>query len=290
MPELPEVETVRRSLQALVADKTILEVSVGLPRLIRTPDDVEQFKWMLRGQRIERVERRGKFLLFDVGPYTLVSHLRMEGRYGLYVQSDPVEKHTHVIFHFADGTELRYKDVRQFGTFDLLPKGDLSMIPGLRKIGPEPLEPDFTPNVLYERLYQRSGKIKALLLDQNLLAGIGNIYADEALFQAGLHPELTGHKVTKQQAERLHQAIVDVLRASVEAGGSSVKSYVNGHGKTGHFQFQLKVYGKTNEPCSHCGTPIEKIRVGGRGTHYCPTCQPSRRHRINKKRTGLAKS
>ncbi|WP_018132036.1 DNA-formamidopyrimidine glycosylase [Effusibacillus pohliae] len=277
MPELPEVETVRRSLQALVAGKTIRDVTVTLPRLIRTPDDAEQFCFQLRGQTVERVGRRGKFLLFEVGPFTMVSHLRMEGRYGLYPATDPVENHTHVIFHFMDGTELRYKDVRQFGTFDLLPKGDLSAIPGLRKIGPEPLEAGFTPKVLHDSLKNRSGKIKALLLDQNLVAGIGNIYADEVLFQAGIHPECAGHKLTREQCERLHRAIVDVLSASVELGGSSVKSYVNGYGKTGGFQYRLQVYGKEKSPCPKCGSLIEKIRVGGRGTHYCPVCQPKQR-------------
>lgn len=284
MPELPEVETVKQSLQALVAGKTIRNATVYLPRLIRTPDDAMQFSLMLAGQKIEEVSRRGKFLLFEIGSYTLVSHMRMEGRYGLYSASDPIEKHTHVIFHLTDGTELRYKDVRQFGTFDLLPKGELAAIPGLRSIGPEPLGAEFTPEDLHRRLKLRTGKIKALLLDQNLVAGIGNIYADEVLFQAGLHPELTGQQLNRAHAARLHQAIVNVLSASVEAGGSSVKSYVNGYGKAGGYQFQLKVYGKERWPCPQCGTPIEKIRVAGRGTHFCPTCQPIRRHKINKTR------
>lgn len=279
MPELPEVETVRRSLEALVAGKTIRDVTVNLPRMIRTPDDAEQFKLMLSGQTITGVGRRGKFLLIAVGPYTMVSHLRMEGRYGVYQSDEPVEKHTHVIFHFTDGADLRYKDVRQFGTFDLLPAGDLSPIQGLRKIGPEPLEPEFTPAVLHEGLKRRTGKIKALLLDQNLVAGIGNIYADEALFLAGIHPEYSGQNLSKEQSEKLHRAIVDVLSLSVELGGSSVKSYVNGFGKSGEFQFRLKVYGKDKTPCPNCGTEIEKIRVGGRGTHFCPACQPKKRAR-----------
>lgn len=277
MPELPEVETVRRSLETLVSGKTIRDVTVNLPRMIRTPDDAERFKWMLRGQTIRRIGRRGKFLLFETGPYTMVSHLRMEGRYGLYRPEDPIEKHTHVVFHFTDGTELRYKDVRQFGTFDLLPQGDLSRIRGLRNIGPEPLEAGFTPQILKEKLKTRTGKIKALLLDQNLVAGIGNIYADEALFQAGIHPERSGKSLTKAECERLHRAIVDILSGSVELGGSSVKSYVNGSGQPGGFQFQLKVYGKEKMPCPNCGARIEKIRVGGRGTRFCPVCQPKRR-------------
>lgn len=203
MPELPEVETIRRSLEALVVHKTIGDVTVNLPRLIRTPDDVEQFKIMLRQQTIRGVRRRGKFLLLDIGPYTLVSHLRMEGRYGLYQTGEPIAKHTHLIFHFTDGTELRYQDVRQFGTFDLLPENNLSAVPGLRKMGPEPLSGEFTPTVLQQKLKNRTGKIKSLLLDQNLVAGIGNIYADEALFRAGVHPEREAGLLTKAQIERV---------------------------------------------------------------------------------------
>ncbi|BCJ88033.1 DNA-formamidopyrimidine glycosylase [Effusibacillus dendaii] len=279
MPELPEVETIRRSLEALVVHKTIGDVTVNLPRLIRTPDDVEQFKIMLRQQTIRGVRRRGKFLLLDIGPYTLVSHLRMEGRYGLYQTGEPIAKHTHLIFHFTDGTELRYQDVRQFGTFDLLPENNLSAVPGLRKMGPEPLSGEFTPTVLQQKLKNRTGKIKSLLLDQNLVAGIGNIYADEALFRAGVHPEREAGLLTKAQIERVYRAVVDVLSESVKLGGSSVKSYVNGFGSTGSYQYHLNVYGRKDEPCPNCGTPIKKNRVGGRGTHFCPKCQPAPRSR-----------
>src|SRR3569833_408651 len=144
MPELPEVETVRRGLESLIVGKTIDNVTVNLGRIIRTPDDVAQFKLLLEGLTIDEVARRGKYLLIGIGPYTLVSHLRMEGRYGLYGSEEPVEKHTHVIFHFTDGTELRYKDVRQFGTMDILPRGEFAALPGLALLGPEPLADSFT--------------------------------------------------------------------------------------------------------------------------------------------------
>ncbi|ARU59713.1 DNA-formamidopyrimidine glycosylase [Tumebacillus avium] len=275
MPELPEVETVRRGLEALVLGKTIDHVTVSLPRIIRMPDDVQQFALMLQGHTIDAVERRGKYLLLGIGPYTLVSHLRMEGRYGIYRSDEPMEKHTHVIFHFTDGTELRYKDVRQFGTMDLLPRGEYALLPGLASLGPEPLAESFTADVLQTALKnRRSGKIKVLLLDQTFVAGLGNIYVDEVLFQSGIHPEASGPDLQSEQIERLHAAIVAVLAQSVELGGSSVKSYVNGYGQEGGMQHLLKVYGHEDNPCPNCGTEIAKTRIGGRGTHFCPSCQP----------------
>lgn len=265
----------RRGLQSLVLGKTIDHVTVSLPRIIRMPDDVQQFALMIQGHTIDAVERRGKYLLLDIGPYTLVSHLRMEGRYGVYRSEEPIEKHTHVIFHFTDGMELRYKDVRQFGTMDLLPRGEYALLPGLAALGPEPLDATFTVDVLRQALHKRrSGKIKVLLLDQTFVAGLGNIYVDEVLFRSGIHPEANGPSLQEEQIVRLHDAIVAVLTQSVELGGSSVKSYVNGYGQEGGMQHQHKVYGLEETPCPNCGTEIAKSRVGGRGTHFCPSCQP----------------
>ncbi|MGZ4122761.1 MAG: DNA-formamidopyrimidine glycosylase [Tumebacillaceae bacterium] len=257
MPELPEVETVRRGLEALIVGKTIERVTVNLGRIIRRPDDVEEFKLILQGLTIDRVTRRGKYLLLEAGDITLVSHLRMEGRYGLYNADEPVEKHTHVIFHFTDGTELRYKDVRQFGTMDIVPRGDFSALPGLVTLGPEPLEEAFTVDVLRDQIKKRrSGKMKALLLDQSFVAGLGNIYVDEVLFSSGIHPETSVTDLTEEQIVRLQGSIVEVLARSVQLGGSSIKSYVNGYGQEGGMQHQLRVYGQENTPCPNCGTLI----------------------------------
>lgn len=274
MPELPEVETVRKSLQVLVVGKTINKVEVRLPRIIRTPADARAFEFMMESLTITEVSRRGKFLLIHVPPYILVSHLRMEGRFGLYAKEDPIEKHTHVIFHFTDQTELRYKDVRQFGTMDLLTPGTLHQIEGLRTMGPEPLSEEFKPEVLWSLLQKKNRNLKAALLDQSFLAGLGNIYVDEALFEAGLHPETLCGLLTKEECKRLYDAIRRILSASVEVGGSSVKSYVNGYGQTGGFQFHLQVYAREGAPCVKCGTQILKTRVAGRGTHLCSQCQP----------------
>ncbi|MEN1985291.1 DNA-formamidopyrimidine glycosylase [Paenibacillus hubeiensis] len=275
MPELPEVETVKRTLNQLIVGKTIDHVTVNLPRIIQRPDDIHAFALELAGHTVVGVERRGKFLRILLDGLVLVSHLRMEGRYGLYKQHEEVEKHTHVIFHFTDGTELRYKDVRQFGTMHLFKAGEELVSKPLLKLGLEPLDPAFTLDAFREAVGKRTTKIKAVLLNQAYVVGIGNIYVDEALFRAGIHPETIARTLSEAQLARLHEAIVVTLRDAVDAGGSSIKSYVNGQGEMGMFQHQLKIYGRKSEPCTVCGTLIEKSVVGGRGTHYCPTCQPS---------------
>ena len=270
MPELPEVETVKRTLNGLVTGKTIEHVQVRLPRIIQKPDDIQMFEVLLQGQTIETIERRGKFLRFVLTDYVMVSHLRMEGRYGLYQGDDPFELHTHVLFRFTDGSELRYKDVRQFGTMHLFPKGEELTQPPLKKLGIEPLDEAFTLDAFKERIAKRSTKIKPLLLNQEYIVGIGNIYVDESLFLAGIHPEREASSLTRKELERLHEAIVRTLSDSVEVGGSSIKSYVNGQGEIGLFQHQLNIYGRQSEPCKKCGSAIYKTVVGGRGTHICP--------------------
>lgn len=274
LPELPEVETVRRTLAQLVIGRTIQSVDVRLPRIIRRPEDPQLFAALLEGQTIQAIERRGKFLLFILDDFVLASHLRMEGRYGVYSQNDPIEKHTHVIFAFTDKFQMRYKDVRQFGTMDLFARGEEYRYPPLNKLGLEPLHEDFTFDAFQQALGSRTTKIKPLLLNQAYIVGIGNIYVDEVLFRAGIHPERTADSLNRDERAALHASIVQTLQEAVEAGGSSIKSYVNGQGEIGMFQHQFKVYGRTNEPCVTCGHPIEKSVVGGRGTHICPVCQP----------------
>ncbi|GAB6988496.1 DNA-formamidopyrimidine glycosylase [Paenibacillus pini] len=273
MPELPEVETVRRTLNELIAGKKIDRVTVNLARIIQRPDDIEQFAFLLAGHTIQTVERRGKFLRILLDGVVLVSHLRMEGRYGLFPADEPVEKHTHVIFHFDDGTELRYKDVRQFGTMHLFQPGEEFQSPPLSKLGLEPLDADFTFDKFSATLAGKKTKIKSVLLNQAYVVGIGNIYVDESLFRAKVHPEQTANTLTDEQLHALYDAIIATLQESVEAGGSSIKSYVNGQGEMGMFQHQLQIYGRQSKPCVECGSVIEKTVVGGRGTHYCPSCQ-----------------
>ncbi|QGQ97578.1 DNA-formamidopyrimidine glycosylase [Paenibacillus psychroresistens] len=274
MPELPEVETVVRTLNQLVGGKRIQRVEVLLNRIIQRPVEPEQFTAALENQLIHRIERRGKFIRFILDEIVMVSHLRMEGRYGLHQEDEPIEKHTHVVFYFTDGTQLRYKDVRQFGTMHLFATGDELIMKPLHKLGLEPLDESFTYEVFHARIAHRSTKIKPLLLNQEFIVGLGNIYVDESLYRAGIFSERETNKLTELELRKLHTAIVVTLQAAVEAGGSSIKSYVNGQGEMGMFQQQLQVYGRKGEPCEECGSLIEKIVVGGRGTHYCPQCQP----------------
>jgi formamidopyrimidine-DNA glycosylase len=282
MPELPEVETVRRTLNQLIVGKQIANVQVHLARIIQRPDDIVQFCTLLQDRTFESVERRGKFIRFVLDGLILISHLRMEGRYGVYSSKDPVEKHTHVVFQFTDGTELRYRDVRQFGTMHLFAPGEEFTNPPLLKLGLEPLDPEFTYEAFREAVGSRSTKIKPLLLNQEHVTGLGNIYVDEALFSAGIHPERSANALKPAELKKLYSAIVQTLGEAVEAGGTSIKSYVNGQGEMGMFQQQLKIYGRKLQPCYQCGQVIERIVVGGRGTHICLQCQPMKRRRIRR--------
>jgi formamidopyrimidine-DNA glycosylase len=273
MPELPEVETVRRTLIQLTVGKTICDVIVSWPKIIKKPDDVVQFIDALKGQTIYDIGRRGKFLKFVLDDYVLVSHLRMEGRYSVERSGEPVDKHTHVIFQFTDGTELRYRDVRKFGTMHLFKKGEEEKELPLSQLGPEPFSEEFTIDLLSEKLQKTNRKIKTALLDQTLVVGLGNIYVDEALFRSGIHPERPANSLKHEEIHLLYQEIVATLREAVEKGGSTVRSYVNSEGQIGMFQLELYVYGRKDEPCKKCGYPLKKIVVGGRGTHYCQNCQ-----------------
>lgn len=274
MPELPEVETVRRTLEQLVLGKTIKDVEIYWPKIIKAPEPVEQFSDALIGQTIHEIGRRGKFLIFQLDDYSLVSHLRMEGKYAVYPESEPRDKHTHVVFTFTDGYQLRYRDVRKFGTMHLFTKGEeVSKMP-LLHLGPEPLSEEFTTADLANKLAKTNRKIKSVLLDQTVVVGIGNIYVDESLFRAGIHPERMASSLTLDEITRIHREVKLTLAEAVEKGGSTIRSYVNSQGQIGMFQLELFVYGRKGEPCKRCGTPLEKLVVGGRGTHICPVCQP----------------
>ncbi|PEQ96865.1 DNA-formamidopyrimidine glycosylase [Bacillus sp. AFS006103] len=273
MPELPEVETIRKTLKKLVVNKTIKDIKVYWPKIIKNPVEVEQFVDALIGETIVDVSRRGKFLIIYTGNFALVSHLRMEGKYGLYPKEDPFDKHTHVLFHFTDETELRYRDVRKFGTMHLYKKGDEFLTEPLIGLGPEPFSDEFTIEFLEKKLVKTNRKIKTALLDQKVFVGLGNIYVDEALFRAGIHPERLANTLNKNEITLLHREIVATLSEAVKKGGSTIRSYVNSQGEIGMFQLELYAYGRKGEECKRCGTPLEKITVGGRGTHYCPHCQ-----------------
>lgn len=273
MPELPEVETVRKTLKLLILQKTIDHLSVYWPKIIKYPKEIEKFTDALKGETVIDIGRRGKFLIFYTNQYAIVSHLRMEGKYALFQKGEPLDKHVHVIYHFTDGTELRYRDVRKFGTIHLYKKGNEYQQDPLCGLGPEPFSDDFTIEYLKERLLKTKRKIKTALLDQKLIAGLGNIYVDEVLFRAGIHPERIADSLNVREISNIHKEIIATLKAAVEKGGSTIRSYVNSQGKMGMYQLELYVYGRKGEACKKCGHPIEKTVVGGRGTHFCPVCQ-----------------
>ncbi|SDQ44181.1 DNA-(apurinic or apyrimidinic site) lyase [Virgibacillus subterraneus] len=273
MPELPEVETIKKTLKRFVINKTIADVSVLWPNIIKRPDDAEQFKHLLTGQTIYDIKRKGKFLLFQLDESVLISHLRMEGKYSVHSSEEPMKKHTHVIFSFTDGEELRYNDVRKFGTMHVFNKGDEFNHKPLNQLGPDPFDEEFTLDYFYKKLKKTERVIKAVLLDQNIVAGLGNIYVDETLFRANIHPLKKASRLTKREVKVIQEQAIITLSDAVGQGGTTIRSYVNGQGQMGMFQQELFVYGQENQPCKNCGKPIVKMKIGGRGTHVCISCQ-----------------
>lgn len=273
MPELPEVETIRNTLKRFVLNKTIESVAVHWPNIVKHPDDVEAFKHMLVGQSIRDIKRKGKFLRFELDDYVLVSHLRMEGKFSVHDQTEPLTKHTHIIFAFTNDEELRYNDVRKFGTMHVFAKGEELHQKPLNQLGPDPFEEGFTFSYFYEKLQRTSRAIKVALLDQAIVAGLGNIYVDETLFKAGVHPLKESNELTTQEVKAIQKHATDVLREAVSQGGTTIRSYVSSDGEMGMFQQALFVYGQEGEACQHCGDIITKIKLAGRGTHICMTCQ-----------------
>lgn len=272
MPELPEVETVRKGLISLVKGKTIAKVDVYWPRIIEMPE-VETFQQQIIGETIEDVERRGKYLIFQLSHYEMVSHLRMEGKYEFFSEAKPLDKHSHVRFIFTDGSELVYHDVRKFGRIALLKKGTAKHYKGLTQLGPEPTDEDFPLADFKDQLKKSATMIKPLLLNQKVVAGLGNIYVDEVLWLAKIHPEQPANSLSPQAVKKLREAIIEVIAKAKEAGGTTIRTYLNALGEAGHFQQELHVYGQTGKPCPRCGTAIIKIKVAQRGTHLCPHCQ-----------------
>jgi formamidopyrimidine-DNA glycosylase len=260
MPELPEVETVVRSVAAHLAGRRI--VSTSFTSRFVTPGNRAKLTKRLAGRRIESVTRRGKFILIALDQGTLTVHLGMTGK--LLLEGEAGE-HTHGVFTLDDGM-LLYHDPRQFGRIEWSPGPP----PRVARLGPEPLEISFEE---FRPRLKRKTRMKALLLNQAFLAGLGNIYADESLFAAGIHPLAVADRLSTARAEKLYQAIRSILTHAIQLGGSSISDYVNARGERGWFQMEHRVYGREGEPCANCGRPIRKILVAQRGTHYCPHCQ-----------------
>jgi formamidopyrimidine-DNA glycosylase len=273
VPELPEVETVRRRIAPLVEGATIAGAEIVDPRLTR-PVSPSLVADALVGERIAAVERRGKYLLWRLGSgRTLVVHLRMTGSLLHFPAGDlPADAYRRATLALDTGAAVGYRDVRRFGTWELLDDGHLRPYLASR-LGPEPLAPSFTSARLARIVAERRAPIKAVLLDQRRIAGIGNIYADEALWRARIHPRRPAGELDAAEVARLHRAVRAALRRGVELSGSTLRDYVTPDGEGGGMQHEFHVYGRLGEPCDRCGRPIERIVVGGRGTWFCPRCQ-----------------
>ena len=264
MPELPEVETIVRTLRPALVGKTILSTDLRWPRTLAAPSPAV-FKKRLKGQQIESISRRAKFLDLQLSNSHLLIHLRMSGDVLVVLGGYQPAKHDRLIAQLSEDTSLIFSDPRKFGRVWLVD----NPAEIFRDLGPEPLSEAFTADWLYSSLHIRRRQLKPLLLDQTFLAGLGNIYTDEALHLAKLHPLLLSDLVTKKQAKGLWQAIRKVLEEGIRRNGASIDWIYRG----GDFQNHFRVYGRTGEPCSVCGTPIVRTTVGQRGTHFCPKCQ-----------------
>lgn len=278
MPELPEVETVVRDLRPLLAGRTITGVWAG-PAKLRRPWETA---WAMQvvGATVAEVRRRGKWIVVPLAPRpsppgargTILVHLGMTGQFTVCPAADPRPDHTHLTFDLDDGTQLRYRDARRFGSVEWFPPGtDVEQhLDG--KLGPEPFGLPARPFRAAVRASKRT--LKAILLDQSVVAGVGNIYADESLHRAKLHPETRGADVSDAACDRLRKAIETVLTRAVESRGSTIRDYVGGSGLRGGFQTEFAVYGRGGAACPTCGAEIEVVRVAGRSSHFCPACQP----------------
>lgn len=272
MPELPEVETVVRLLNQQLTGATLDHIEWRVPSLLK--GDISAFASLFNGQTIEHVSRRAKYILIHfLHGYTLVSHLRMEGKYREFKDdSAPISPYAHVLFYLQDGRRIEYQDVRKFGTFEWIQTNQLFHLKSLAQLGPEPFEIQDIPS-FHQQLKASSRSIKALLLDQTIIAGLGNIYVDETLFASSIHPSTRGKNLTLAHTTSLLEESTRILKAAIESGGTRIRSYSSGQPIDGQFALKIKVYQQDGKPCPRCGHRLAKKVVAGRGTHFCPRCQ-----------------
>jgi formamidopyrimidine-DNA glycosylase len=270
VPELPEVETTLRGLEPYLRGQRITGVTIRNPRL-RWPIP-DNLPLLLIGQTVTSLTRRAKYLLINCGNGTLILHLGMSGSLRILSAETAIEKHDHFDLCFANGKLMRLRDPRRFGAV-LWCEGDPAQHPLLKKLGPEPLQANFDADYLYRITRKRITALKQVLMDNHIVVGVGNIYANEALFHAGINPKLAAGKLSKPRCARLVQTITETLSAAITLGGSSLRDFVNSDGKPGYFQQHYAVYGRTGEPCKACGTAILQIKQGQRSSFYCPSCQ-----------------
>lgn len=269
MPELPEVETFVRALRPPLVGRTITDMHNDWPRLIVTPTP-DELRARISGRRVERIDRRAKYLVFTLSDdETLIIHLKMSGHLSVVAAAESPDAYAHTVFSLDDGRELRFRDMRKFGRVYLV--RDPAAVLG--PLGPEPLSDEFTAAGFAAALHERRRVLKPLLLDQTFVAGVGNIYADEALHEAGILPQRSSDSLSDDEAKALHAAVRHVLALGIERQGASVRTYYQPDGTRGAMQDEFAVYGRTGLPCLRCGGPVARVVLGGRGTHFCPACQ-----------------
>jgi formamidopyrimidine-DNA glycosylase len=268
MPELPEVETVARGLQERLPGSTITGAAILWPRTLARPTP-DEFQARIAGRRIESVGRRGKYVVIKLDRGYLLVHLKMSGRLLIAPAGEPLDPHIRATFDLDGGRQLRFRDARKFGRVYLVDQPEEITAP----LGPEPLAGAFSQEEFARLLGRRSGRLKSMLLNQEFLAGVGNIYADEILFVARLNPLRRADSLTKEEQARLYEAIRSVLQRAIDASGTTLpdRNYLDGEGRAGEYLAQ--VYGRAGQPCPVCGTLIERVVIGGRSTHFCPHCQ-----------------
>ena len=271
MPEIAEVETVRNTLKSMILDKKIVDVNIIYPKIIES--DINDFKDILIGRKFIDIDRIGKWLMFDLNDYYLLSHLRMEGKYFVKKSTDDIVKHEHIIISFEDGTDLRYHDTRKFGRMNLVKKSDIDKVEAIKKQGIEANSEKLTKEYLYEKIHKKNIPIKSLLLDQTIISGLGNIYANEVMFDARINPSRLGKDISLNECDLIVKASKKIIDAAIKDGGTTIKSYTSSLGVTGRFQQHLMVHKREGEECKVCGTLIENIKIGGRSTYFCPKCQ-----------------
>jgi formamidopyrimidine-DNA glycosylase len=271
MPEIAEVRTVAKVLKKNIIGRTIKDIKYRYDGIIKT--DKDEFKNILIGKTITDINTFGKWIIINLDDYTILSHLRMEGKYYIKDKNEEYEKHEHIIFTLDNGLDLRYKDVRKFGILMLVKTKDIYNIPEIAKLGIEPDDDKLTDKYIYDSIHKSNKPIKELLLDQSIINGLGNIYVDEVLFASGIKPTRLGKKVTLKECNKIKESCKSIITKATELGGTTIRSYTSSLGVEGKYQDYLKVHTKVNKPCPVCGTIIKKIRVGGRGTYVCTGCQ-----------------
>lgn len=273
MPELPEVETIRLNLEPHILQKCIQRIDAHDVRL-RWPVRPGDLQMWVQGEMIEKLSRRSKYLIIHLSNNAaVVIHLGMSGRLGLFPDGAPMEKHTHVVFHLEDGLQIRYRDPRRFGLIEVAAPDELRNYPRFLHLGVEPLSHNFNYSYMRAKMQRSKRAIKLWIMDAQNVAGVGNIYANEALFKAGIHPQRPANSLKGNEQRKLVRSIKSTLNSALQMGGTTINDFRNANGEPGFFQQVLSVYQREGEPCTACGSKIIKILLSGRGTFFCPACQ-----------------